>query len=69
MKKASKWLSLEALKWCNGADYRIRTDDLPLTRQYKRTFPQKYFALIYDARIMVFRGEKALKTIFDVASY
>lgn len=33
MKKTSEYPYLEALKLSNGADYRIRTDDLPLTRR------------------------------------
>jgi len=33
MKKASEYPYLEAFKLSNGADYRIRTDDLPLTRR------------------------------------
>ena len=32
-KKASEYLYLEAFKLTNGADYRNRTDDLPLTRR------------------------------------
>ena len=33
MKKASEYRYLEAFGLSNGADYRIRTDDLPLTRR------------------------------------
>ena len=33
MKKASEYHYLEAFKLGDGADYRIRTDDLPLTRR------------------------------------
>ena len=33
MKKASKYHYLEAFRLSTGADYRIRTDDLPLTRR------------------------------------